>query len=304
MTVADIRDTLAELATMRTAGTLSTEEYALARASVLHLPVPVRPPTQDADDALAELAAMRTAGTLTDDEYKLATTSVLDIPRPVRPVDTMPPATPQWRSRGPVPTPIVPRSNRGELTQRGNPWVVAGGAAVLAVAGITALILVTGRAGWSNGAIEAGPDIPERSSGSAASTSRPSPSTSEAPQETLGRQLATGSTAVGPLIGSWIPQLSAKRVGTVEDGLVYDEADIRRHVAQLKQRFPQALLVWSGDYASFRQPDFYVVVMPVRFDSGEAALSWCVAQRLGPDDCFAKRLSHSGEPAGHTMYQR
>lgn len=108
---------------------------------------------------------------------------------------------------------------------------------------------------------------------------------------------------VRAMVGTWVPQLSSKRVGLAADGIVYQEADIVRfHQAMLATR-PSALLLRSEEYPSFATGGFYVTIEPVAFATGADALSWCVANGLGPDDCFARRIDVTGGSDGTAMYQ-
>ena len=51
----------------------------------------------------------------------------------------------------------------------------------------------------------------------------------------------------------------------------------------------------------FNGSDFWVVVHPQGFATAAAANAWCDAQGYSPDDCYAKKLSHSGGPSGTTV---
>ena len=63
---------------------------------------------------------------------------------------------------------------------------------------------------------------------------------------------------------------------------------------------PSSVLTRSERFTSFRGQDFWVTLAAEPFDTAEAANAWCVTQALAPDDCFAKRLSHSDGPSGNT----
>lgn len=147
-----------------------------------------------------------------------------------------------------------------------------------------------------------------RSDGSgSATTGRPAPLVQPAPRsarEDLDQVVAGDRTDVEPLVGIWVAQLSAKRVGLEADGIIYDYEDILEHYRFLAARQSGALLLRSGDYASFRESGFYVAIAPQRFATGDAALAWCASQGLGRDDCFAKRIVRSGGPEGNTLYPR
>jgi hypothetical protein len=95
------------------------------------------------------------------------------------------------------------------------------------------------------------------------------------------------------LLDRWQPQLSSKRPGLFADGTTWSTNDIVRDHMQLRQRFPGARLVWSGDWPVFSDPTWWVTVAGVPFGSGEDANAWCANQGFDADHCFAKMLSHT-----------
>ncbi|QFU90771.1 hypothetical protein [Amycolatopsis sp. YIM 10] len=130
----------------------------------------------------------------------------------------------------------------------------------------------------------------------------------EAPAETalslLQRQLVVDRDAVSALVGYWVPQLSAKQPGLVVRGETFDHRRIWQDYLANKQSYPGALLLWSGDFRSFKHPDFWITVVPERFATGEAANGWCVDQGIDKDDCYAKRLAYSGGYEGNTLVRK
>lgn len=129
-------------------------------------------------------------------------------------------------------------------------------------------------------------------------TPEPEPATSA---ETLASIIAENGPLVDNLVGYWVPQLSSKRIGLEADGIVYDHDAILASHSALKGRYPEALLLWSGDYATFKADDFYVTITPVPFEAGDDANAWCETEDIPPDDCFAKRIDHTGGPQGATL---
>ena len=69
----------------------------------------------------------------------------------------------------------------------------------------------------------------------------------------------------------------------------------------LTGRDPSAVMLFSGDWPVFNGSDFWVVVHPQGFATAAAANAWCDAQGYSADDCYAKKLSHSGGPSGTTV---
>lgn len=140
------------------------------------------------------------------------------------------------------------------------------------------------------------------SAGVAPSSTEPDrPLDSAAAQVALNREVAQDRAAAEQLVGTWVPQLSSKRPGLVADGVTYDYPRIWSNFQQLRARYPNALLIWSGDYLSFKFADFYVTVVPEPHADGELANRWCDSAGLAPADCYAKFLSHDGGPAGTTL---
>ncbi|GAB2782701.1 zinc ribbon domain-containing protein [Amycolatopsis magusensis] len=106
------------------------------------------------------------------------------------------------------------------------------------------------------------------------------------------------------LVGYWLPQLSSKRPGLVVRGVTQDHDSIWADHQANKRRYPSALLLWSGDFDSFKYPDFWITVVPESFATGVAANEWCGTQGIGKDDCYAKRLAHSGGYEGNTLNRK
>jgi len=127
--------------------------------------------------------------------------------------------------------------------------------------------------------------------------------TAATPGERLLAQASADGPAVESVVGYWVPQLSSKRVGTVDAGVVYDDAAILRDVLAYKSTYPQAVVLRSEAYTSFSQGGFWVTIVATPFTTAAAANAWCDAQGLGPDDCFAKRLSHTAGPQGNTVHR-
>ena len=257
--------------------------------------------TDGAASGLAELDALRAGGFLDESEYAAARASVLGI---AGPGGAQRPAPPPGR---PLPPQVRPSPGSGQGT---TDWLVAV-SVLLALVMAVAFLLVTGRLEWRPGAPSAAPVVPiptvEASLApepfASPSLTESVPPTTVAASDVLEGELVADAPSVEQLVGRWVPQLSAKQVGMVVGGVTYDYDQIDQHVASLKNRFPGALLTWSGEYATFRYPDFYVVVAPVAFDDPQSVIGWCVAQGLGRDDCLAKRLAHSGRPEDNTVYQ-
>ncbi|WP_433029619.1 HNH endonuclease signature motif containing protein [Actinomycetospora sp. CA-053990] len=120
------------------------------------------------------------------------------------------------------------------------------------------------------------------------------------PAQALETQRGADAGAAESLVGSWAPQLSAKKPGLVVDGQTYDAATILTDHQRLRGQQPDAILVWSGDFTSFRSRDFWITLANRPFSTSDAVNAWCQSAGFGPDDCYAKRLSHTGGYAENT----
>jgi serine/threonine-protein kinase len=104
------------------------------------------------------------------------------------------------------------------------------------------------------------------------------------------------------LADHWVPQLSSKRPGVVDDGVVWDNAKTLQEHLQLRQRYPGARLLWSGDWSTFSAPNFWVTVVGITFPNSSGALAWCRGQGFDEDHCIAKVVSTTSEAEGSTAY--
>lgn len=236
--------------------------------------------------------------------------------RPVRP--SGPPVPPRrMPTPGPVPVPMpAPFPIPAPVPSRSNaPWIVAGASAVLAVVLVALAVVASMRPVAATTVAVPTPvaaptvtvGVPVASEASEASessdtseTSRVDPSSGAATASLEGLVEVDRATVEG-VVGSWVPQLSAKRAGTKADGIVYDDASILSHYSSLAARYPSAALLWSGDWPVFNGSDYWVVIYPQSFATADAANRWCDAQGFAADDCLAKKLSHTGGPAGTTQ---
>lgn len=183
---------------------------------------------------------------------------------------------------------------------------------VAAVAVLTLLLGAGGVAAWATLTRDTETPIP---SNPAAPPSRPQAATStsqvttpllsvdpqDAARDELTQQISLDRPQVqGELAEKWVPQLSSKRPGLVVDGITYNYTDIVHDHYSLRPTY-RARLVWSGDWSSFREGNFYVTVAAAPFSTPEEANAWCDRQAIDSANCFAKRLSTSSGPDGSTV---
>lgn len=149
------------------------------------------------------------------------------------------------------------------------------------------------------------PAAPSESDSPVPSSTQPAPPPDNAAAKAdLDNEVDQDRSAAEALVGNWIPQLSSKRPGLVADGITYDYLSIWADFQRLRTAYPTALLIWSGDYVSFKSPDFYVTVVPQTFPDGPSANVWCDDAGLAPADCYAKLLSHDGGSANTTLLRQ
>jgi hypothetical protein len=234
------------------------------------------------------------------------------------PVSLAPGPAPAGLAQYPAPRPMAymagPTSGPGAPAAPARstvPWIVAGVSVVVAVV-LVAVGVLAARPAVVFGApapvvtptVTVGVPVPvaassERgSSGTVSSSTTSSTSGSTSASSALAAQVASDRSTVEGLVEQWVPQLSAKRDGLVADGITYDDDAILAHYVSVAGRDPSAVLLFSGDWPVFNGSDFWVVVDPRGFATAAAANAWCDAQGYSADDCYAKKLSHSGGPSG------
>lgn len=108
---------------------------------------------------------------------------------------------------------------------------------------------------------------------------------------------------IARLADVWIPQLSSKRPGTYDNGLVWDNVLTLQEHLDLRQRY-NARLLWSGDWSTFDESNYWVTVAPYTFSTPDGALQWCVNQGFDSNHCFAKLVSTTHPIAGSTKIGR
>ncbi|SBS75479.1 putative Pyrrolo-quinoline quinone [uncultured Mycobacterium sp.] len=104
------------------------------------------------------------------------------------------------------------------------------------------------------------------------------------------------------LTDRWVPQLSSKRPGLVADGIVWDNAATLREHLDLRLRYPEVRLLYSGDWSTFSAPDFWVTIAGVTFLDSDSALGWCRDHGFDREHCYAKLVSTSHPVDGTTAF--
>lgn len=129
----------------------------------------------------------------------------------------------------------------------------------------------------------------------------PGPTDAASALAELKEQLAADRPAVEALAEQWVPQLSAKRPGLLAKGVVYDYVRILADFRSTQVRYPDALLLFSGEYTSFKYGNFWITIVPQPHYDGPSANAWCDGQGIPWDDCYAKMISHTIGYDGATL---
>jgi len=108
---------------------------------------------------------------------------------------------------------------------------------------------------------------------------------------------ADRATVQAQLADHWVPQLSSKRPGVVDDGFTWDNTLTLQEFLRLQHRYGAKLLS-SGDWSTFDASDFWVTIAPITFDDAHSALEWCYTQGFDADHCAATLVSTTHPVAG------
>lgn len=135
-------------------------------------------------------------------------------------------------------------------------------------------------------------------------SSDPVPDDEATAQSMLQQQVEQDRSQAESFVGSWLPQLSAKKPGMAADGVVYDYRKTWSDFLDKRAQHPDAILVWSGEFTGFRYGDFWITMVPEPFSDGSSANAWCAGQGIGVDECYAKRLTHTGGYEGNTLLRK
>ncbi len=149
----------------------------------------------------------------------------------------------------------------------------------------------------------AGSDGSGEGSGEDASGAGTTPGPELSPGESL--QTARESAAqmhAEDLDEQWVVQLGSKRVGMEAEGRTWDEQAIWENYEQYQRKYPDAVLLWSGDWDSFSSEDFWVVVLATPHPNADSALAFCRAEGYDRDNCVAKHLFSENAPEDTNEY--
>ena len=167
----------------------------------------------------------------------------------------------------------------------------------------TAAVVIGGVLGVSTAARRAAPPLADpAASAQTRTTATPPLPRPQGPTAALEQIRTQDAPVVETLAESWVAQLSARPAATQSaDRTAIDAAILAGHDT-LRKQYPGAVLLKSMDW-NYDGP-FWITVMNKPFPTAEEANTWCDTHRFAPQDCFAKKLSHSGAVEGSARYRR
>jgi eukaryotic-like serine/threonine-protein kinase len=133
-----------------------------------------------------------------------------------------------------------------------------------------------------------------------ASAPPPPPSRPSGPAQALEQIHDHDARAAESLADAWVPQLATQPAAPSADDDATAAAILAGHRA-VQRLFPDALLLRSAEWNYTGRS--WITVLNRRFDTADDANAWCDAQRLRPQQCFAKRLAHGGAVDGTVKYR-
>jgi serine/threonine-protein kinase len=122
------------------------------------------------------------------------------------------------------------------------------------------------------------------------------------PTAALEQVRARDASMVETLAESWVAQLSARPAESSTTDRTATNAAVLAGYDTLRRQYPGAVLLKSTDWNY--DGHFWITVVHERFSSAEEANDWCDTHHFAPQDCFAKKLSHSGVVEGSAKYRR
>ncbi|UVI35907.1 protein kinase [Brevibacterium spongiae] len=125
---------------------------------------------------------------------------------------------------------------------------------------------------------------------------------SQSPEEKLDSYTETGTEKAADLEGQWVTQVSAKNVGLEADGKTWSAQDILNEYEANKVKYPGAILIHSGDWASYKNGSYWVTIVDTGYSDPEPALDKCRSWGLDRDHCLAKRLVKDGSSKDNSAY--
>ncbi|PWG63812.1 zinc-ribbon domain-containing protein [Bifidobacterium callitrichidarum] len=105
----------------------------------------------------------------------------------------------------------------------------------------------------------------------------------------IDRQISHDKSAVSGLTGDYTTQLSSKQLNMQADGKTWTYQDIWQQYVDLKNDWPNTVLLWSGDWPKYQRSgttEYYVMLSGETFGSIDAGWDWCSSNGFGQNDCM------------------
>jgi hypothetical protein len=123
----------------------------------------------------------------------------------------------------------------------------------------------------------------------------PPPNPSLLALNTLNDQVAADTPVVSGILENWVPQLSAKRLGTEWEGVIYGYPEIWSEHQFLRSFYNVILVEGSGynfEIDGEQMAGWYITLVAEPFFSSDGALNWCRAAGIDRNNCAAKFVSN------------
>ncbi|WP_241677069.1 hypothetical protein [Bifidobacterium jacchi] len=106
-------------------------------------------------------------------------------------------------------------------------------------------------------------------------------------------QVSQDKSKASDFVSTTTTQLSSKRQGMVVDGKTWSCRDILAQFITLRDKHPNSLLIWSGDWPNYdsNSTKYYVILSGESFDSTDDAWNWCHSNNYGFVDCYPVNLN-------------
>lgn len=215
---------------------------------------------------------------------------------PTAPVRSLPPAVP------PAPWSPAPKRSGGL-----NPKILIGTLAVILLVGAGVGV------GWWLSSRASEPAVAEATPVVASAEPSDEPSEDPSPEPVATTPAAAGDreqiqalvdesrSAADTLSSSdsWTAQLASESAAS-DDGATRIYASWRRYKAE----YPNALMIWSGDWPHVFDEDgnAWVILSGISGSSADDVRDWCESEDQGFDACWARRLSTHGDVGDNTKF--
>ena len=120
----------------------------------------------------------------------------------------------------------------------------------------------------------------------------------------VARLVVADKPRVDAVLNRWVPQLSAKQLGIVAEGVTYTWPAILQDHATRRAAYGAALVYADTYNFGTRLHDWYVTIVPEGFDDAQGALGWCRSHSIDRNNCFAKLLRGPGDDTGTVVLQK